>query len=178
MVERAGSVYPLLPPPPPKKVSLSCPSLIFLPLPLSLSLSSPFLSHNQWGRRLESWTNAAARRAGWKRVTQQGVILYVMDSPSRLPWRTTPLSITKCTQNTILSYVRKKETAWYYSIPMPSLCSQQRAMNILVFLRELCSYASLFNSSTVSLSFLSSHLSFLPSCFCLFLCFSLPIDVS
>ncbi len=46
----------------------------------------------QWGRRLEGWSNTAARLAGSRRVTQQGVILYVMDGPCRLPWRTTPLA--------------------------------------------------------------------------------------
>jgi hypothetical protein len=28
----------------------------------------------QWGRRLEGWPNTAARLAGWRRVTRQGVI--------------------------------------------------------------------------------------------------------
>jgi hypothetical protein len=37
------------------------------------------------GRRLEGWPNTAARLAGWRRVTQQGVIVYVMDGPCRLP---------------------------------------------------------------------------------------------
>ncbi len=52
-----------------------------------------------------------ARLFGWRRVTQQGVILYVMDGPCRVPWRTTALglvwgwAITKCTQNTVMSYV-------------------------------------------------------------------------
>ncbi len=40
----------------------------------------------QWGRRLEDWPNTAARLAGWMRETQQGVILYIMDGPCRLPW--------------------------------------------------------------------------------------------
>ncbi len=68
-------------------------------------------SHNQWGPRLEGWSYTAARLANWRRVTQQGVAFYVMDGPCRLPWRTTPLalvwgwSITKCTQNTVMSYV-------------------------------------------------------------------------
>jgi hypothetical protein len=44
-----------------------------------------FLCHHQWGRRLESWPNTAARLAGRRRVTQPGVILNVMDGPCRLP---------------------------------------------------------------------------------------------
>jgi hypothetical protein len=70
---------------------------------------SPGLYH--WGRRLEGLPNTAARLASWRRVTQQGVILLVMAGPCHLPWRTTPLvsvwgwSITKCTQNIVLSYV-------------------------------------------------------------------------
>ncbi len=63
---------------------------------------SPGLYH--WGWRLEGWTNTAARLAGWRRVTQQGVILYMIEGPCHQPWRTTPLvvpvlgwSITKCT---------------------------------------------------------------------------------
>ncbi len=32
----------------------------------------------QWGWRLEGWPNTAARLAGWRRVAQQGLILYVM----------------------------------------------------------------------------------------------------
>ncbi len=65
----------------------------------------------KWVRRLVSWSNTAARLAGWRRVTQQSVILYAMDSPCRLPWRTIPLapvwgwSITKCTHNTVMSFV-------------------------------------------------------------------------
>jgi hypothetical protein len=65
----------------------------------------------QWDLWLEGWPNTAARLAGRRRVTQQGVILYVMDGPCRLPLRTTPLapvccwSVTKCTQNTAMSYV-------------------------------------------------------------------------
>jgi hypothetical protein len=35
----------------------------------------------QWGRRLEGWSNTAARLAGWRRVPQRGVSLYVMDGP-------------------------------------------------------------------------------------------------
>jgi hypothetical protein len=31
--------------------------------------------------------------AVWRRVTQQGVILYVMDGPCRLPWLTIPLAL-------------------------------------------------------------------------------------
>jgi hypothetical protein len=30
--------------------------------------------------------------AGWRRVTQQGVILYVMDGPFHLLWGTIPLA--------------------------------------------------------------------------------------
>ncbi len=41
---------------------------------------------DQWGRRLEGWPNTAARLAGWRRVTQKGVILYLVDGPNRLPW--------------------------------------------------------------------------------------------
>jgi hypothetical protein len=35
--------------------------------------------------RLEGRPNTAARLAGGRRVTQQGMILYVMDGPCRLP---------------------------------------------------------------------------------------------
>ncbi len=69
----------------------------------------------QGGRRLEGWPNTAARLACWRRVTQQGVILYVMDGPCRLPWRTTPLapvrgwSVTKCIQNIVMSYVTQEK---------------------------------------------------------------------
>jgi hypothetical protein len=47
---------------------------------------------DQRGRRLEGWPNTAARLAGWRRLNQQRVILYVMGGPCHLPWRTTPLS--------------------------------------------------------------------------------------
>ncbi len=40
---------------------------------------------NHWGRRLEGWPNTAARLAGKRRVTQQGVILYLMDVSHHLP---------------------------------------------------------------------------------------------
>jgi hypothetical protein len=46
----------------------------------------------QLRRRLEGWPNTAARLAGWRRVTQQGVILYVMDGPTCLPRRATPIA--------------------------------------------------------------------------------------
>ncbi len=52
---------------------------------------SATLNH-QWGRKLEGWAKTAAGLAGWRRVTQQGVILYVMDGQCRLPLRTTPLA--------------------------------------------------------------------------------------
>jgi hypothetical protein len=38
-----------------------------------------------WRLKARSWPNTAARRAGWRRVTQQGVILYAMDGPCRRP---------------------------------------------------------------------------------------------
>jgi hypothetical protein len=41
-------------------------------------LNFPFPGLDQRGRRLESWPNTAARLAGWRRVTQQGVILSLM----------------------------------------------------------------------------------------------------
>ncbi len=39
----------------------------------------------QWGPRLESWLNTAAHLTGQRRVTQQGVILFVMDGPCCMP---------------------------------------------------------------------------------------------
>jgi hypothetical protein len=57
------------------------------------------------------WPNTAARLAAWTRVSRQGVILSVKDGPGRLPRQTTQLdpvwglSVTKCTQNTVMSYV-------------------------------------------------------------------------
>ncbi len=66
-----------------------------------------------WGRRLEGWPNTAARLAGWRSVTQQGVISYVMDGPCRLSWSLAPVgvwSITKCTRNTVMSYVKQRST--------------------------------------------------------------------
>ncbi len=42
------------------------------------------------GRRLEGCPNTAARLAGWRRVIQQGVILYLW--LWILPWQTTPLA--------------------------------------------------------------------------------------
>ncbi len=76
--------------------------------------------------------NTAARLAGWRRVTQQGVILYVMDGLCRLPWRTTPLvpvrgrdwPITKYKQTTSWATSRKEGMAWYSCRPMPSLWSR------------------------------------------------------
>ncbi len=53
---------------------------------LSVSISR----RDQWGRRLEVWPNTTSRLAGWWRVTQHGVILYVMDSLCHLRWRTMP----------------------------------------------------------------------------------------
>jgi hypothetical protein len=57
------------------------------------------------------WPNTAARLAGWRRMIQQGVICYVMDGhaacpdgPHHLPW-SGGCSITKCTQNTVMSHV-------------------------------------------------------------------------
>ena len=47
---------------------------------------------HQWGRRLEGWFNTAARLAGWRSMTHQGVILYVTDGPCRLPWWTTQIA--------------------------------------------------------------------------------------
>jgi hypothetical protein len=70
---------------------------------------------DQWDRRLEGWPNMAARLTGWRRVTQQGVILYVMNGPCRLPWWTTPLapvwgwSTSKCTQKNIISSVHARK---------------------------------------------------------------------
>ncbi len=67
-----------------------------------------------WGRRLEDWSNMVAHLAGWRRVTQQGVILYMKEGPCRLRWRTTPLapvwgwSTTKCAQYNVMSYVTQR----------------------------------------------------------------------
>jgi hypothetical protein len=36
-------------------------------------------------KALEGWPNTAAPLAGWRRVTQPGVILYLMDGPCHLP---------------------------------------------------------------------------------------------
>jgi hypothetical protein len=43
-------------------------------------------------RAIEGWSNTAARLASRRRVAQQDVILYQMDGPCRLSWRTTPLA--------------------------------------------------------------------------------------
>jgi hypothetical protein len=43
------------------------------------------LGSEQGGRSLEGWPNTAARLAGWRRVTQQDVTLYVSDGPYCLP---------------------------------------------------------------------------------------------
>ncbi len=85
-----------------------------------------------WGRRLEDWPNAADRLVGRRRVTKQGVILYAMDGPCRLPCRTTPLvpvwdwsvieRIVQCTLHTQhrhdLSHARK---AWPGTLVDPCL---------------------------------------------------------
>ncbi len=36
-------------------------------------------------KAIEYWPNTAAPIAGWRRMTHQGVILYVMDGPCHLP---------------------------------------------------------------------------------------------
>ena len=36
-------------------------------------------------KAIEDWPNTAACLVSWRRVTQQGVILYVIDCPCRLP---------------------------------------------------------------------------------------------
>ncbi len=60
---------------------------------LLLSLHYPYLLCGcQWCRRLEEWSNTAARLAGWKSDPACGVILYLRDGPYRLPRRTTPLA--------------------------------------------------------------------------------------
>jgi hypothetical protein len=66
--------------------------------------------------------------AGWRRVTQQGVILYVMDGPCRLPWRTIPRasvwdwSISKCTQNTVRIFVTQgRHSLLLYTVVDPFL---------------------------------------------------------
>ncbi len=46
---------------------------------------------NQWGRRLQGWSNTAARLAGWRRVPPSRCDFF-LDGPCRLPWRTTPLA--------------------------------------------------------------------------------------
>jgi hypothetical protein len=57
-----------------------------------LCLLSGSISREQWYRRLEGLRNKTARLAGWRRVTQQGVILWwwtahatYPDGPYRLP---------------------------------------------------------------------------------------------
>ncbi len=83
--------------------------------------------YSQWGLRLERWPNRAARLAGWRRVTQQGVILYVIYGPCLLPWRTAPLapvwgwSFTKCTHTVHMRYVTRERHGLVPSWPMPFL---------------------------------------------------------
>jgi hypothetical protein len=97
------------------------------------------LRRAQWGRRLEGWSNTAARLAGWKRVTRPGVILWFcmrrMDRTAFL-FRTVLVAVTGAAQlraDGIFSCCfivnvhshpswatsRKEGMAWYSSIPMP-----------------------------------------------------------
>jgi hypothetical protein len=95
---------------------------------LLFPVTARFAGFNQRGRRLEGWSNTAARLAGWRRAISQGVILYVMDGPCRLPWRTTPLapvwswSVTKCTQNTVME-LRHARKAWPGTLVDPCVLS-------------------------------------------------------
>jgi hypothetical protein len=62
----------------------------------------------QWGQRLEGWPNPAALLAGWRRVTQKGVILYVMDCtwPHHLPQSCADILLNAWTKHP-LRYVTK-----------------------------------------------------------------------
>ncbi len=89
----------------------------------------------QWGRRLEGWSNMAARLASWRRVAQQGVILYVMDGPCRLPSNHTICPSLELiyywmysTQNTVGSYVKQGRQGLYSSRSMPSLCVDHKRL--------------------------------------------------
>ncbi len=81
---------------------------------------------DQWGRRLEGWPNTAARLAGWRRVTQQGVILYMKDGPCRLPGRphhlprTGAVLLLNVHKTPSWATSRKEGMAWYSSKTMPS----------------------------------------------------------
>jgi hypothetical protein len=80
-------------------------------------------------RRLEGWPNTAARLAGWRRVTQQGVILYVMDGPHAAcpdgPHHHLPRSgadvLLNVQKTPPWATSRKEGMAWYSSRPMSSL---------------------------------------------------------
>ncbi len=70
---------------------------------------------------------------GWRKVTQQGVILYVMYGQCYLPCRTTLVvpvwgsSVTECTQKPSWATSRKEGMACSFYRHLPSLWLQQSA---------------------------------------------------
>ncbi len=100
------------------------------------------LCYTKWGRRLERWPNTEARLVGWRRVTKPGEIFVVMDGPCRLlcgpyrlPWSGSDqvrasrksscccrFSFTKCTQNTVMSFITQGRHRLNLVWPLPSLC--------------------------------------------------------
>jgi hypothetical protein len=74
-------------------------------------------------RRLEGWP-------GWLEESDPAGCDFVRDGRSMPPWRTTPLvpvwgwSLTECTQNTVMSYVKQgRHIAWYSSRSIPCILS-------------------------------------------------------
>ncbi len=91
---------------------------------------------NQWGRRLDGWTNTVTRLAGWRRVTRQvwfctrwtGCIQPAFSIPYRLPDRSCPatgwwnyqlLLYRECTQPSVMSW-------WNYQLLLYSECIRHR----------------------------------------------------
>ncbi len=90
--------------------------------------SPPWQRHDQWGRRLERWSNTAAHQAGWKRVTQHE--WFVRDGrtaqsafsvPCQLPWQELP----SCELMEFCTLVRTRHAskAWPGTLADPCLLS-------------------------------------------------------
>ncbi len=98
-----------------------------------------YYSLNQWGRRLDGWSNTAARPANWRRVTRQVWFCTWWTGRIDCLFCTAPVALTWAAQlrvDGISSYCyivnihnhlswatsRKEGMIWYSSRPMPSIC--------------------------------------------------------
>jgi hypothetical protein len=96
------------------------------------------IGYDQWGRKLEGWSNTATRLAGRRRVTQQVSFCTWWTGRTACLFRTVPIAMTGAAQLradafSSCCYIinvhnhpswatpRKESMAWYSSRPMPSL---------------------------------------------------------